>query len=143
MNLGQFLSTAPVPSAPKKEVHFWVTGQNKNAEQVMVEAHATFRVVTVGQEQEALNGALKESGKPDTHRSALAREELIQFLAVALRDYQHPRERFATADELRAAISWETAETLQAEYLAWEKEWYPKHPTNADKKQAEAEAKNS
>lgn len=148
MKLGQFLSKAPKPSAPAQRVEMTLCGMNADAHQVRAPAYATFQVVTEAKEQESLVAALTHvQGKSQAlgmvPSSLLSREEDIQFLATALRDYEDPRQSFASADELRLALSSEERQRLRAEYTKWEATWYPKKPSLADQRELEAEAGKS
>lgn len=147
MKLGEFLSNAPpaTGSAKKERVEFVVVGRNSKADQVETTAFACFALVTDKDHEEAdilalksvREGAVPADTFPTTAFDARSR---AQFLSAALRNWDDPRERFATADELQRHLSRTEMERLERKYSEWVERNYPSKVTKEDRSALKHEA---
>lgn len=148
MKLGEFLTNAPpaTGSAKKEKVEFTLLGRNSSAAQVETTGFACFALVTDKDHEEADLLALKSLRETSQDmggvvpQNAMSVRERAQFLSAALRNWDDPRERFATADELQRHVSRTDLERIEREYHQWVAKHYPTRVTREDRQALKHEA---
>lgn len=147
MKLNEFLTSLPgaTGSAGRKRVTFTLTGKNSRAEDVSAPAYACFVRVSDKDEEQASLDAFKESREQSKDlgllpQNLLERKERAHFLAHALREFEDPRQPFASAAELQTALSGNCLARLRDQYDAWVSEMYPAEIRKTDRDEAKADA---
>lgn len=141
MKLGEFLTNVPpaTGSGTKEKVEFRLIGISPaDASALETRGYACYRLVSDYDHEEgdldalkSLKDVSKELGiVPDV---ALTSRERAQLLSRALRDYDNPKERFATADELQKHVPREDLEEILKSYRAWVQKNYPSRVTKQER----------
>lgn len=141
MKLGEFLTNVPpgTGSGAKEQVEMRLIAiSTTDGSQVETKGFACFRLVSDLDQEEgdlAALKSLKEVSKelgivPDV---ALTSRERAQILSRALRDFDNPKERFATSDELQRHVPREDLEEALKAYRAWVQKYYPSRVTKAER----------
>lgn len=148
MKLGEFLTNVPKSTAKKEPVKFTLIGRSKDTvEQFEVEGFAAWSLVTDKDHEAADLAAFKALVEKQKDLGGIVPSDLLEklervhFLAVALRDYDSPIERFADADTLQRHVARHELKDLEREYHAWAEKNYPSRITKEDRDELKGEAR--